>query len=109
MAGLVILGLFTVVAGVLSGRSTIAYVLSRDAREAALIWTAEIDARLRKPETPERVLDEKLQVLNAVALHDLTQSSGNGKISLPAGPSFRGVHAHRRLQPGHARLVPQQR
>ena len=89
MAGLVILGLFTVVAGVLSGRSTIAYVLSRDAREAALTWTAEIDARLRKPETPEQVLDEKLQVLNAVALQNLTESAGDEKISLPAGPNFR--------------------
>ena len=35
------------------------------------------------------MLDEKLQVLNAVALHDLTQSTGDEKISLPAGPSFR--------------------
>jgi len=35
MIGLVVLGLFTVVAGVLSGRSTIDYVLGRDAREAA--------------------------------------------------------------------------
>ena len=38
MAGLVVLGLLTVVAGVLSGRSTIDYVLGRDAREAALSW-----------------------------------------------------------------------
>ena len=36
MTGLVLLGLLTVIAGVLSGRSTIDYVLGRDAREAAL-------------------------------------------------------------------------
>jgi hypothetical protein len=36
MAGLVMLGLFTVLAGVLSGRSTINYVLGRDARDASL-------------------------------------------------------------------------
>jgi hypothetical protein len=36
MAGLVILGLLTVVAGILSGRSTLDYVLVRDARDAAL-------------------------------------------------------------------------
>jgi diguanylate cyclase (GGDEF)-like protein len=89
MAGLVILGLFTVVAGVLSGRSTIAYVLSRDARQAALAWTSEIDQRLSQPQTPERVLDGNLQVLNAVKLRDLTTGVGDEKISLPAGPSFR--------------------
>jgi len=38
MAGLVVLGLLTVIAGVLSGRSTINYVLARDAREASLSW-----------------------------------------------------------------------
>ena len=38
MSGLVLLGLLTVIAGVLSGRSTINYVLGRDAREAALSW-----------------------------------------------------------------------
>jgi len=41
MAGLVVLGLLTVVAGVLSGRSTINYVLARDAREAALSWAED--------------------------------------------------------------------
>ena len=46
MAGLVILGLLTVVAGVLSGRSTINYVLSRDAREAALSMSAEMEKGL---------------------------------------------------------------
>jgi hypothetical protein len=35
MAGLVVLGLLTVIAGVLSGRSTINYVLTRDMRQAS--------------------------------------------------------------------------
>ena len=35
MAGLVVLGLFTLVAGVLSGRSATNYVLARDAHDAA--------------------------------------------------------------------------
>ncbi|ODR97352.1 hypothetical protein AUC69_12065 [Methyloceanibacter superfactus] len=87
MAGLVILGLLTVVAGVMSGRSTINYVLGRDAREAALAWTAEIDARLSEPGVPERVLDKKLQVLNAVALSEASAQSAD--VSLPASPSFR--------------------
>ena len=51
MAGLVTLGLFTVIAGVLSGRSTIDYVLGRDAREAALAWSEKIDAQLRSPQS----------------------------------------------------------
>jgi len=88
MAGLVVLGLLTAMAGVLSGRSTINYVLGRDAREAALSWTAEIDGRLREPGAPERILDENLQVLNAVALSDVSAQQG-GDVSLPAGPSFR--------------------
>jgi diguanylate cyclase (GGDEF)-like protein len=89
MAGLVVLGLLTVIAGVLSGRSTINYVLERDAREAALTWAAEIDTRLREAgaSEPETVLDKNLQVLNAVGLRDIADK--NADISLPAGPSFR--------------------
>ncbi|HEV7463308.1 MAG TPA: hypothetical protein VGN85_05275, partial [Methyloceanibacter sp.] len=41
-----------VVAGVLSGRATINYVLARDAREAALSWAAEIDKRLGEQASP---------------------------------------------------------
>ena len=44
MAGLVVLGLLTVIAGVLSGRSTIDYVLARDAREAALSWATALNS-----------------------------------------------------------------
>jgi hypothetical protein len=40
MAGLVVLGLLTVVAGVLSGRSTVGFVLNRDSHEAALSWAS---------------------------------------------------------------------
>ncbi len=52
MAGLVVLGVLTVIAGVLSGHSTVDYVLGRDAQEAALSWAAEIDAKLDKSDTP---------------------------------------------------------
>ena len=48
MAGLVILGLLTVIAGVLSGRSTIDYVLSRDSREATLSWATQLDQVLKQ-------------------------------------------------------------
>jgi len=66
MAGLVVLGLVTVIAGVLSGRSTINYVLARDAREAALSWANELDKGLSEqgPHAPQ-LIDEKLDVLNA--------------------------------------------
>ncbi len=48
MTGLVLLGLLTVIAGVLSGRSTIDYVLGKDARQAALIWAGQIN-KTRSP------------------------------------------------------------
>jgi hypothetical protein len=66
MAGLVVLGLVTVIAGVLSGRSTINYVLARDAREAALSWANELEKGLSEqgPHAPQ-LIDEKLDVLNA--------------------------------------------
>ena len=51
MTGLVLLGLLTVIAGVLSGRSTIDYVLGRDAREAALSWAGQIDKKSRRART----------------------------------------------------------
>ena len=45
MAGLVVLGLFTLVAGVLSGRSATNYVLARDAHDAATSWAGKIDTK----------------------------------------------------------------
>ncbi len=88
MIGLVVLGLFTVVAGVLSGRSTINYVLGRDAREAALSWTRQIDDRLRQPANSERVLDEDVHVLNEPGLRNLAENGDGANIALPASPSF---------------------
>lgn len=73
MLGLVALGLLTVAAGILSGRSTIDYVLGRDARQAALTWAADLDARLRQPDTPQRVLDAPLEVLNVAAFQQLVR------------------------------------
>jgi diguanylate cyclase (GGDEF)-like protein len=65
MAGLVILGLLTVIAGVLSGRSTINYVLSRDAREAALSWAGDVNKSLNAggPHAPQ-LLDRPFDVVN---------------------------------------------
>jgi hypothetical protein len=81
MAGLVVLGLLTVVAGVLSGRSTINYVLARDAREAALSWAGDINKSLSElgPHAPQ-LLDQSLEVLDADKF-----ASQSGKLaSLPA-------------------------
>jgi len=91
MAGLVTLGLFTVFAGVLSGQSTINYVLGRDAREAALAWTGEIDEGLRNSTevTAPRGTGGDIEVLNAVALEGAVAGAGEQKVALPAGPSFR--------------------
>jgi diguanylate cyclase (GGDEF)-like protein len=91
MIGLVILGLFTVLAGVLSGRSTINYVLGREAREAALAWSAEIDQRLRNPrgETAGPAAVQDIHALNAAALDAIVTGGNQDAITLPAGPSFR--------------------
>ena len=81
MAGLVVLGLLTVVAGVLSGRSTINYVLARDAREAALSWAGNINKSLSElgPHAPQ-LLDQNLEVLDA----DKFASQSGKRASLPA-------------------------
>lgn len=47
MLGLVVLGLFTVVAAVLSGRSTINYALEVEAGNAAQAWGVDTEKRLR--------------------------------------------------------------
>ena len=69
MAGLVTLGLLTVMAGVVSGRSTLEYVLNKDARDAALSWSGTIDRALGAPGA-SRVLDKDVQVLDAAKLRD---------------------------------------
>ena len=81
MAGLVVLGLLTVVAGVLSGRSTINYVLGRDAREATLTWAGKINTSLNAqgPHAPQ-LLDQNLEVLNP----DAFASQAGKPASLPS-------------------------
>ena len=81
MAGLVILGLLTVVAGILSGRSTLNYVLARDAREAALSWAGAVNNNLGElgPHAPQ-FLDQSLEVLNPEAF----ASQSGQPASLPA-------------------------
>jgi hypothetical protein len=46
MAGLVVLGILTVMAGVFSGRTTLQYALAKDASDAAIHWAKEADAQL---------------------------------------------------------------
>ena len=89
MAGLVILGLFTVVAGVLSGRSTINYVLSRDAREAALSMSAEMEKGLAsQPAAETHMLGKPVEILDPEALKQDSAESG-GKATLPASRSLK--------------------
>lgn len=51
MAGLVLLGIVTVAAGFVSGRSTFQYALSTDARQASTQWVRQIEARLFSRQT----------------------------------------------------------
>ncbi|HTP37131.1 MAG TPA: EAL domain-containing protein [Methyloceanibacter sp.] len=89
MVGLVVLGLLTVVAGVLSGHSTIDYVLGRDANEAALSWARQIDTALGgTAETPGRVLDKDVQVLDPASFQQNLASMAGKRASLPANQSF---------------------
>ena len=80
MAGLIILGLLTVVAGILSGRSTLNYVLARDAREAALSWAGQVNQNLGElgPHAPQ-FLDQSLDVLNPEAF-----AGQSGRAASPA-------------------------
>jgi len=89
MVGLVVLGLLTVVAGVLSGHSTIDYVLGRDANEAALSWARQIDTALGgTAETPGRLLDKDVQVLDPASFQQNLASMAGKRASLPANQSF---------------------
>ena len=70
-----------------SGRSTINYVLARDAREGALSWAAEIDKRLGEQDSPPpRLLDKDLQVLDAARLR--ADGVSGAAASLPASSTF---------------------
>ncbi|HMK40085.1 MAG TPA: EAL domain-containing protein [Methyloceanibacter sp.] len=89
MAGLVVLGLLTVIAGVLSGHSTVDYVLGRDANEAALSWARQIDTALGSAaETPGRILDKDVQVLDPAAFQQNLASMAGKPASLPANQNF---------------------
>ncbi len=89
MAGLVILGLLTVVAGVLSGRTTINYVLSRDAREAALSMSAEMEKGLASQASgATHVLGKPVEILDSQALSQGSAESG-GEAKLPASRSLK--------------------
>jgi diguanylate cyclase (GGDEF)-like protein len=87
MTGLVLLGLLTVIAGVLSGRSTIDYVLGKDARQAALSWAGQINKSLAEqgPHAPQ-IFDKTLDVLNPDAF-----AAQTGKpATLPASSTSKG-------------------
>lgn len=65
MGGLVVLGLFTLVAGVLSGRSATNYILAKDAYDAASSWAGKIDNTLTEPgAATTQALDRNVEVLD---------------------------------------------
>ena len=94
MAGLAALGLLTVIAGVLSGHSTINYVLTRDAREAALSWAGEIDKGLSERGLPAaRLLDKDVQVVDAAQFRaDVTDQAGKPTSLPPTSTSSDGFN-----------------
>jgi diguanylate cyclase (GGDEF)-like protein len=90
MAGLVVLGLLTVIAGVLSSHSTVDYVLGRDAQEAALSWAAKIDAELVDQNASRTILGKDLEVLDPNSFQQNIASMSGKSAALPANQGFRG-------------------
>ena len=86
MAGLVIIGLLTVVAGVVSGRSAIDFALGKDARDAALSWSAQVEKGLASGSSVDpTVLDRKVQILQPDRLRAASTSQ---PVTLPADANF---------------------
>jgi diguanylate cyclase (GGDEF)-like protein len=89
MAGLVMLGLFTALAGVLSGRSATDYVLVKDARGAAISWASKIDKTLTEPGLAStRVLDRNLEILDPAKLRG---NEGTAQAKAPIGDDGSGL------------------
>ena len=104
MAGLVVLGLMTVVAGVVSGRSTAEYVLTEDAREAASTWADAIDAALAEGKS-QRVLDRDVEILDPAKLQEQFPALAAG--GAPADRlADRDANDHVSLLAGMALLSP---
>jgi len=100
MAGLIVLGVLTVAAGFVSGRTTFKYALSTDARHASVQWVNAIESRLFEPAVEragfvagQRVIitaPEKLAALRDVANAENAKAqkiarSVNGESGLLAG------------------------
>ena len=89
MAGLVVLGLLTVVTGVLSGRSTIVYVLNKDAREAVLSKATKLDASLsQQASSSTPPLDDGFQLLDPSKLHQEFTAPQDQPAILPSAQSL---------------------
>ena len=83
MAGLVVLGLFTLVAGVLSGRSATNYVLAKDAYDAATSWAGKIDTKLTESDAAATsALDRNVEVLDPSSFRD---GQGTEQVKPPIG------------------------
>ncbi|MEG6508043.1 EAL domain-containing protein [Methyloligella sp. 2.7D] len=92
MAGLIILGLLTVVAGIMSGRSTLQYVLESDAGQAVENWTNLIDENLTATGTlPGQVLGENVEIIAPKILAGHT-SPGNDTAPFSRNGGLVGEH-----------------
>lgn len=81
MVGLVLLGLLTVVAGVMTGRTTLQHVLQTDARDATISWTKVVDASLSKNGHLNReILGLQTRVLEPEQLERHSQSEASPEV-----------------------------
>ncbi len=81
MVGLVMLGLLTVVAGVMTGRTTLQHVLETDARDATISWTKVVDANLSKSgKLDNEILGLKTEVLEPESLKSHAGSAARPEV-----------------------------
>lgn len=105
MLGLVVLGLFTVTAAVLSGGRAIDYALEVEASNAAHAWAGETDKRLRSAVDGSDTLPvgDTLHIIDAAALRQhlaATPSAGAGIPTISVNESHRDFAARLRWVTG---------
>lgn len=92
MAGLIVLGILTVVAGFVSGRSTFQYALSTDARHASTQWVRAIEGQLLDPalESASTVAKMKVIIAEPEQLSVFRQEAARSSDDLEIAPSVNG-------------------
>lgn len=83
MVGLVVLGVATVAAGFVSGRSTFWYALSTDARRASIAWVERVERQMaqERPYEIEEVAGRPVRMLAPALVADLQSAPVGAPLS----------------------------